>query len=110
MKIEDIVRKNETRFTRLPAILQFAEQSAFNEVYGFAGSQGVTVLEGQRLVPVGKPSKTVYIFMHPSSTLQLLPMPQALASAGMHVICAGSRYPKQDSALIMEKVAIDLGV
>lgn len=110
MKIEDVVRNNETRFTRLPAILQFAEQSAFNEVYGFAGSQGVTVLEGQRLVPVGKPSKTVYIFMHPSSTLQLLPMPQALASAGMHVICAASRYPKQDSALIMEKVAIDLGV
>jgi dienelactone hydrolase len=47
--------------------------------------------------------------MHPTSTLQLLPMPQALATAGLHVLCAASRYPKNDSALIMEKVALDLG-
>ena len=38
-----------------------------------------------------KNADTVYIFMHPSSTLQLLPMPAALANAGLHVICAGSR-------------------
>ena len=37
-------------------------------------------------------------------------MPTALASAGLHVLCAGSRYPKNDSALIMEKVVFDLGV
>jgi pimeloyl-ACP methyl ester carboxylesterase len=36
-------------------------------------------------------------------------MPTALANAGLHVICAGSRYPKNDSALIMEKVCFDLG-
>lgn len=36
-------------------------------------------------------------------------MPQAQADAGLHVICAGSRYPKNDTALIMEKVAVDLG-
>ena len=36
-------------------------------------------------------------------------MPQALADAGMHVICAASRYPKNDTALIMEKVIADLG-
>ena len=47
--------------------------------------------------------------MHPASTLQLLPMPTALADAGLHVLCAGSRYAKNDSALIMEKVAYDLG-
>jgi pimeloyl-ACP methyl ester carboxylesterase len=47
--------------------------------------------------------------MHPSATLNLLPMPAALADAGFHVLCAASRYPKNDSALIMEKVAIDLG-
>jgi len=79
------------------------------ETYGFVGSQGKTVLEGQRLVPRGKPSRTVYLFMHPSSTLNLLPMPVALAAGGAHVLCAGSRYAKNDSALIMEKVAFDLG-
>src|SRR6476646_3301325 len=54
-------------------------------------------------------SDTVYLFMHPTSTLHLLPMPTSLADAGLHVICAGSRYAKNDSALIMEKVAFDLG-
>ena len=36
-------------------------------------------------------------------------MPTALASAGLHVLCCGSRYAKNDSPLIMEKVAYDLG-
>lgn len=79
------------------------------EMYGFNGSQGQTVLEGQRLVPRGIASKTVFLFMHPASTLQLLPMPMSLASSGLHVMCCGSRYAKNDSALIMEKVAYDLG-
>ena len=46
--------------------------------------------------------------MHPTSTLNLLPMPTALAARGHHVLCASSRYPKNDSALIMEKVVLDL--
>jgi hypothetical protein len=95
-------------FTRTPIILRFRETSTFTETYGFVGSQGITVLEGQ-LLATALPSKTVYIFMHPTSTLQLLPMPTALASAGLHVICAASRYPKNDAALIMEKVVLDLG-
>ncbi len=96
-------------FDRIPIILQFPETPKFTETYGFAGTQGFVALEGQRFVPRGSQhSNTVYIFMHPSSTLQLLPMPAALASAGLHVICAGSRYPKNDSALIMEKVCFDL--
>src|SRR5882672_3742109 len=99
---------DEEQFSRIPLILRFREQLAFTETYGFSGSQGFTVLEGQLLRPKN-PSRTVYIFMHPTSTLQLLPMPQALASAGLHVLCAASRYPKNDSALIMEKVALDLG-
>jgi len=66
-------------------------------------------LEGQYLIPRKRPSKTVYLFMHPSSTLHLLPMPGALAGAGLHVLCAASRYPKNDSGLIIEKVAIDMG-
>jgi hypothetical protein len=65
-------------------------------------------LEGQYLVPSERTSKTLYLFMHPSSTLHLLPMPAALVGAGLHVLCAASRYPKNDSGLIMEKVAIDM--
>ncbi len=94
---------------RLPIIIKFAEVNKMAETYGFVGTQGHTYVEGQRLVPRNKPSDTVYIFMHPSSTLHLLPMPAALADAGLHVICAASRYPKNDSALIMEKVVFDLG-
>ena len=94
---------------RVPVVLAFAEPLGMTETYGFNGSQGKTVLEGQRLVPRGVVSDTVFLFMHPASTLQLLPMPTALAAAGLHVLCAGSRYAKNDSALIMEKVVFDLG-
>jgi pimeloyl-ACP methyl ester carboxylesterase len=94
---------------RVPVVLQFAENLAMTETYGFNGSQGITSLEGQRLVPRDRPSKTVFLFMHPTSTLQLLPMPTALADAGLHVLCGGSRYARNDSALIMEKVAYDMG-
>ena len=84
--------------------VQYQEAAKFTEVYGFAGTQGVVNCEGVRFVPKGKPSKTLAVFMHPSSTLQLLPMPQALARAGVHVLCAGSRFAKNDTPLIMEKV------
>jgi pimeloyl-ACP methyl ester carboxylesterase len=89
--------------------IQYAETSQFREVYGFAGSQGMVNLEGIRFVPKGKPSKTLAVYMHPATTLQLLPMPQAMAKAGVHVLCAGSRFAKNDTPLIMEKVALDLG-
>ena len=102
------------KFDRIPVIVSFAEQVKMTETYGFAGSQGKTFLEGQRLVPHDAggnvvPGDTLFIFMHPASTLQLLPMPVALAETGLHVLCAGSRYAKNDSALIMEKVVYDLG-
>jgi len=94
---------------RVAVVLAFSETVKMTETYGFGGSQGQTVLEGQRLVPRDRPSDTVFVFMHPASTLQLLPMPTALAAAGYHVLCCGSRYAKNDSALIMEKVVYDLG-
>lgn len=93
---------------RVPLIVSFPETAKYSETYGFAGNSGRVNLEGQLLRPA-TPSRTVYVFMHPTSTLQLLPMPTALADAGLHVLCAASRYPKNDAALIMEKVAIDLG-
>ena len=99
----------KTAWDRVPVLIQFAEPAGMTETYGFAGNQGVVSLEGQRLLPQGRPSDTVYLFMHPASTLQLLPMPMALADRGLHVLCAASRYAKNDTALIMEKVAYDLG-
>jgi hypothetical protein len=95
--------------------VQYAEQAKFTEVYGFSGAHGMVNCEGVRFLPMdritkaGKPSKTLAVFMHPASTLQLLPVPQALASAGVHVLCAGSRFAKNDTPLIMERVVLDLG-
>ena len=89
--------------------VQYQESTKFTEVYGFAGTQGTVNCEGVRFVPTGKPSRTLCVFMHPSSTLQLLPMPQALARAGLHVLCAGSRFARNDTPLVMEKVLLDLG-
>jgi len=89
--------------------VQFPETSAFVETYGFSGSQGMINLEGLRILPKGRPSKTLLVFMHPATTLQLLPMPRAIAAEGVHVLCAASRYVKNDTPLIMEKVLLDLG-
>lgn len=94
-------------FSRVPVILRTQERTQVAETYGFAGSQG-TALEGQ-LLRGDAPPGTLFILMHPSSTLQLMPLPEALAARGHHVLCAASRYPKNDSALIMEKVVLDLG-
>jgi len=100
--------RNMTNWQRHLQIVSFAEATKATEVYGFAGNSGKVNLEGQ-LLAGDAPSDTVFIFMHPASTLQLLPMPAALADRGFHVLCAASRYARNDSALIMEKVAIDLG-
>ena len=89
--------------------ISFAEQAAFKSVYGFAGSLGTVHLEGIRYIPKGVPARTLLIYMHPATTLQLLPMPRAMAESGLHVLCAGSRYARNDSALIMENVAVDMG-
>lgn len=89
--------------------LQYAEHARFKDVYGFSGSQGFVNLEGIRYVPRDCPSRTLLVYMHPSSTLQLLPMPKAMAQYGLHVLCAGSRYARNDSALVMENVVLDLG-
>ena len=89
--------------------LEYEERAAFTETYGFSGNQGAVNLEGIRFRPEGHASDTLMIFMHPASTLQLLPVPRAMAATGAHVLCAASRYAKNDTALIMEKVFLDLG-
>lgn len=89
--------------------LSYDEASTMREVYGFAGTQGRINLEGIRFFPVNRPSRTLIIYMHPASTLELLPIPRAMARAGVHVLCAGSRYARNDTPLIMEKVLRDYG-
>ncbi|MGS5088929.1 alpha/beta hydrolase family protein [Hydrogenophaga sp. A37] len=89
--------------------IAYRETSAFTETYGFAGSQGAVHLEGLLISAPGASREVVFLMMHPSSTLQLLPLPPALAAAGYPVLCMGSRYAKNDTALIMEKVVLDMG-
>jgi dienelactone hydrolase len=89
--------------------ISYRESARFVETYGFSGNQGAINLEGVRIRPEGIDSKTLLIFMHPASTLQLLPVPREAAKLGAHVLCAGSRYARNDTAGILENVLIDLG-
>lgn len=92
---------------RTPYLLVFEEkQSAFKDVYG--GVDNV-VLRSHLLRPPASTSDTVIVFMHPIGGGEYLPLPMALAKAGHHVIYCQSRYPNNDTALIMEKVVLDLG-
>ena len=59
--------------------IQYPETSAFRDVYGFASQSGMVNIEGIRLRPKGKPSKTLLFYMHPASTLQILPVPKSMA-------------------------------
>jgi len=89
--------------------LSYQDTGRFGETYGFAGNQGAVNLEGILIRPVAVPADTLLIFMHPASTLHLMPVPRALAQRGLHVLCAASRYAKNDTALILENVVLDLG-
>ena len=84
----------------------YAEQAAFKDTYG--GAEGFVFLESYRLRPLELESDTVLLFMHPVGGGAYLPMVTELAKQGNHVIYAGSRYRGVDSALIMEKVVLDL--
>ena len=94
-------------YERRPILITARNQSSIKETY--AGRNDMVVLEAHHLVPVGKPSSTVVIFMHPIGGTQYLPMVSGMAKAGVHVLTANSRYPRNDAALIMEKVVLDLG-
>lgn len=89
--------------------IAYNESAAFVETYGFAGNQGAINLEGMLIRPRGTESDTLIVMMHPASTLQLLPVPRAAARAGAHVLCAGSRYARNDTAAVLEKIVLDLG-
>lgn len=89
--------------------IAYDERSSFTETYGFVGSQGQVNLEGVLIRPRGVPSRVLHIYMHPASTLQLLPVPRQSVRMGAHVLCAGSRYARNDTAAILEKVLLDFG-
>jgi hypothetical protein len=93
-------------YTRTPILIAFREAVGLRDTYG--GIDGVVALQAHHLRPE-TPSDTIVIFMHPMGIMHYLPLPHALAEAGCHVLTAVSRYPNNDSALIMEKVAVDLG-
>jgi pimeloyl-ACP methyl ester carboxylesterase len=94
------------RITREAYGIAYAEQAAFKDTYG--GVEGIVFLESYRLRPIDIASDTVLVFMHPVGGGAYLPMVTELAKQGNHVIYAGSRYRGVDSALIMEKVVLDL--
>jgi dienelactone hydrolase len=84
----------------------YEERAAFKDTYG--GVEGMVFLECYRLIPEGVPSDTALVFSHPVGGGGYLPMVTELAKCGNHVIYANSRYRGNDSALIMEKVVLDL--
>jgi alpha-beta hydrolase superfamily lysophospholipase len=91
---------------QIPYPLVYEEKAAFKDTYG--GVEGVVVCESYLLRPKGVASDTVLVFMHPIGAGAYLPMVRHLARNGQHVIYCNSRY-RSDSALIMEKVVLDLG-
>lgn len=94
-------------YDRIPYLVVFDDLSAYQDTYG--GVTESVVLESYLLRPRGVASKNVIVFMHPIGGGAYLPMTNALARAGHHVIYCNSRYRGVDSALIMEKVVQDLG-
>lgn len=93
-------------YERIPYLIPYQDKSPFQETYG--GVMEFGALKSHLLRPTGRQSGTVIVFMHPIGGGEYLPMPVALAKAGHHVIYCQSRYPNNDTALIMEKVVIDL--
>lgn len=92
---------------RIAYVLGRREKSGFSDTYGGGGD--IIGLDCHLVRPVDRPSDTVVIFMHPTGGGMYLPIVGGMAMAGHHVIWANSRYRGADFALIMEKVAADLG-
>ena len=101
---------NAAVWDRIPVIISFAEAKQMVETYGFAGSQGQTAARG----PAAGAARQAFQTPSMSSCIRQRRCiccrcrPRS-SGAGLHVLCCGSRYAKNDSPLIMEKVAYDLG-
>lgn len=92
---------------RIAYAVGFQENATYSDVYGGGGA--VVGLDCHLIRPTDKSSDTLIVFMHPVGGGMYLPMVRELARQGHHVLWANSRYRGADYALIMEKVACDLG-
>ena len=95
------------KYSTTPLLIAFTESSQSRDTYG--GGVATIILQGMHMRRADATKDTVLIFMHPTATLDTLPLPRELARLGVPVMACASRYPHNDSALIMEKVLIDLG-
>ena len=92
---------------RIAYAVGFQENATYSDVYGGGGA--IVGLDCHLIRPVDKPSDTLIVFMHPVGGGMYLPLVRQLAKQGHHVLWANSRYRGADYALMMEKVACDLG-
>ncbi|MEM9175159.1 MAG: alpha/beta hydrolase [Myxococcota bacterium] len=92
---------------REPYGILHVDPSPIKDVYG--GDEGAVFVECMRLRPEGVDSKTVIVFSHPIGGGAFLPLVNALAHAGLHVVYCNPRYRGNDTALILEKCVLDLG-
>ena len=96
-----------SKYRRIPLIIAFKEVSEYKDTY--AGEIGTVALTAHLLKPESSNGKSIVVFMHPTGGGSYLPMLNALAKQGIDTLWCDSRYRGTDSALIMEKVLIDLG-
>ncbi|MFK7895963.1 MAG: alpha/beta hydrolase [Myxococcota bacterium] len=92
---------------REPYGILHSDPSPIKDVYG--GDEGMVFVECMRIRPTDVESKTVIVFSHPIGGGSFLPLVNALASSGVHVVYCNPRYRGNDTALILEKCVLDLG-
>jgi dienelactone hydrolase len=98
---------NQVKYQRIPLIFSFKDISSYKDTY--AGEIGTVALTAHLLRPLDSSNKTAVVFMHPTGGGSYLPMLNSLAKQNIDTVWCDSRYRGTDSALIMEKVLIDLG-
>lgn len=94
-------------FAREIVSVSFPNTTGRKETYSAVAT--MITLDGVFLHGQGERQDTAVVFMHPSGLVHHGELPQELARRGMHVLCAGSRYPHNDTNLIMEYVVADMG-
>lgn len=93
------------KYQRIPYLVVYSEQSAFKDTY--AGEIGKVVVECFQLQSEIE-SDAVVIFSHPIGGGSWLPLVGTMAKNGIHTIYCNPRYRGNDTALIMERAAMDL--
>lgn len=99
--------ENRHEVVRIPYMLAYREASGFKETYG--GDVGFVFVEAMLIRPRDVESKRAIVFSHPIGGGSFLPVMTELAQRGHHVLYVNTRYRGNDSALILEKCALDLG-